>query len=154
MPHILIIEDYHDNRAMLELILQDAGYITASAGDGRSGVAAAHQLQPDLILMDLALPGLNGWDATRCLKAHPATQHIPVVAFTALVSQDDLARAQAVGCVAIIAKPFELDGLLAQVAAILAQQRQQTGEVGDVQAVGDSSTLTPPPAAGRRNTVQ
>ena len=155
MPHILVIEDYRDNRNLAELILQDAGYTTSSATDGLSGIAAALQLQPDLILMDLALPRLNGWEATRRLKAHPATQHIPIVAFTAHVSQDDLARARAVGCVAIIAKPFELDGLLAQLAAILAQRVQHPGASGDVQTVGGCRAFTSAPAdCGRHSARQ
>jgi CheY-like chemotaxis protein len=79
------------------------------------------QRQPDLILMDLALPVLNGWEATQRLKAHPATQHIPVVAFTAHVAQETIARAYAAGCVA---KPFEIEVLLRQLAAILAQHRR------------------------------
>jgi CheY-like chemotaxis protein len=124
MPHILVIEDYRDNRDVAELILRDAGYTVSSAGDGLSGIALAVQRQPDLILMDLALPVLNGWEATRRLKAHPVTQHIPVVAFTAHVAQDAIARAYAAGCIASVAKPFEIEGLLRQLAAILAQQRR------------------------------
>jgi two-component system cell cycle response regulator DivK len=124
MPHILVIEDYRDNRAVAELILRDAGYTVSSAGDGLSGIALAVQRQPDLILMDLALPVLNGWEATRRLKEHPATQHIPVVAFTAQLAQEAIARAHAAGCVAIVAKPFEIEVLLRQLVIILAQQRQ------------------------------
>ena len=124
MPHILVIDDYRDNRDVAELILRDAGYTVSSAGDGLRGIALAVQRQPDLILMDLALPVLNGWEATRRLKAHPATQHIPVLAFTAHVGQDALARAYAAGCIASVAKPFEIEILLSQLAAILAQHRR------------------------------
>ena len=124
MSHILIIEDYRDNRDVAELILHDAGYTVTSGSDGRRGIQLAIDLQPDLILMDLALPLLNGWEATRRLKANPATRHIPVVAFTAHVTQDDLARAHAAGCVAIVAKPFEINAFLAQIAAILTQSAQ------------------------------
>ena len=71
--------------------------------------------------MDLALPILNGWEATRYLKANPKTAHIPVIAFTAHVSEEDLDQAVASGCVAVIAKPFELTTLLSAVALVLAQ---------------------------------
>ena len=121
MAHILVIEDYRDNRDVAELILRDAGYSVSSAGDGLCGVQIALRCQPDLILMDLALPLLNGWEATQRLKANPRTRHIPVVAFTAHVTQEDLAYTLAVGCVAIIAKPFEINALLTQIASILAQ---------------------------------
>ena len=120
MPHILVIEDYRDNREVAKLILNDAGYRVTTAGDGLRGVQLAIQCHPDLVLMDLALPWLNGWEATQRLKATPATCSIPVVAFTAHVLPDDLARARAAGCSAVIAKPFEIDTLLSQIAALLA----------------------------------
>src|SRR5690349_12822767 len=76
MAHILIIEDDRDIRNVTEFILADAGYSVVSANNGQSGVELAASIQPNLILMDLALPGLNGWEATRQLKADTATQHI------------------------------------------------------------------------------
>ena len=120
MPHILVIEDYRDNREVAKLILNDAGYRVTTAGDGLRGVQIAIQCHPDLVLMDLALPWLNGWEATQRLKATPATRSIPVIAFTAHVLPDDLARARAAGCSAVIAKPFEIDTLLSQIATLLA----------------------------------
>lgn len=125
MPHILVIEDYRDNREVTELILSDAGYSVTTAGDGLRGVQMAIQCHPDLVLMDLSLPWLNGWEATQRLKATPATRSIPVVAFTAHVLPDDLARARAAGCSAVIAKPFEIDTLLTEIAAALAQPPRQ-----------------------------
>jgi two-component system cell cycle response regulator DivK len=125
MPHILVIEDYRDNREVTELILSDAGYSVTTADDGLRGVQMAVQCQPDLVLMDLALPRLNGWDATQRLKATPATRHIPVVAFTAHVLPDDLVRARAAGCSAVIVKPFEINTLLTEIAAVLAQPPRQ-----------------------------
>jgi two-component system, cell cycle response regulator DivK len=100
--------------------LNDAAYSVTTAGDGLRGIQLAIQCHPDLVLMDLALPWLNGWEATQRLKATPATRSIPVVAFTAHVLPDDLARARAAGCSAVIAKPFEIDTLLSQIAALLA----------------------------------
>jgi two-component system, cell cycle response regulator DivK len=119
MAHILIIEDYRDNRDVTKLILADAGHTVSSASDGVRGLYLAARDQPDLILMDLALPRLDGWTATRRLKTYPLTWHIPVVAFTAHVTQEDIARAGAAGCVAVITKPFEIDTLLTTVATVL-----------------------------------
>ncbi len=122
MAHILIIDDHRDIRALTELILLDAGHTVISAPDAVCGVQLAVYDQPDLILMDLALPCLDGWEATCRLKADPVTQHIPVVAFTVQITPDALARAGAAGCVTVIPKPFEIDHLLHEVAAVLAQQ--------------------------------
>ena len=123
MAYILLVEDTQDNRAIAELILRDAGHTVLSVADGESGMAAAAALHPDLILMDLALPLVDGWEATRRLKADPATRDIPVVAFTAHVLQEDADRAREAGCVAVIAKPFEIDTLLDQIDALVEQQR-------------------------------
>ena len=132
MAHILIIEDNRDNRDVTELVLADAGYTVVSAGDGLRGLEIALHAHPDLILMDLALPLLDGWEATCRLKTNPTTQHIPVVAFTAQVDQDALTRAVAAGCVAVIAKPFEIDTLLHDVEAVLIEHscRERQRAVG------------------------
>src|SRR5262245_9363337 len=123
MAYILLVEDTQDNRAIAELILREAGHTVLSVADGESGLAAAAALHPDLILMDLALPFVDGWEATRRLKADPATRDIPVVAFTAHVLREDAERAREAGCVAVIAKPFEIDSLLGQIEALVEQQR-------------------------------
>jgi CheY-like chemotaxis protein len=121
MAHILIIEDQRDNRDITELILAGYGHRVASASDAVRGLYLAARDQPDLILMDLALPQLDGWEATRRLKAYPLTRHIPVVALTAHVRQADRARAEAAGCVAVITKPFKIAVLLSTIAGVLAQ---------------------------------
>jgi two-component system cell cycle response regulator DivK len=123
MAYILLVEDTQDNRAIAELILREAGHTVLSVADGESGMAAAAALHPDLILMDLALPLVDGWEATRRLKADPATRDIPVVAFTAHVLQEDADRAREAGCVAVIAKPFEISTLLDQIDVLVEQQR-------------------------------
>ena len=123
MAYILLVEDTQDNRAIAELILREAGHTVLSVADGESGMAAAATQHPDLILMDLALPLVDGWEATRRLKADPATRDIPVVAFTAHVLQEDADRAREAGCVAVIAKPFEIDSLLGQIETLVEQQR-------------------------------
>jgi two-component system cell cycle response regulator DivK len=123
MAYILVVEDAQDNREIAEIILRDAGHTVLSVGDGQSGLAAAADLRPDLILMDLALPCVDGWEATRRLKADPYTRDIPVIAFTAHVLQEDAERAWAAGCSAVIRKPFEIDALLCQINALLHRQR-------------------------------
>lgn len=121
MAFILLIEDYPDTRDVTELILIDAGHTVLSARNGVQGVHLAAQAQPDLILMDLALPFLDGRAATRRLKANVATQHIPVVAFTAHVDEDTITAALASGCAAVITKPFEIETLLQEIAVVLAR---------------------------------
>ena len=121
MAHILIVEDAPDNRTIAELILQSAGHTVVSVGDGASAVCIAVSTRPDAILMDLSLPHLDGWEATRRLKANPATRDIPVIAFTAHILPSDLERARAAGCETVIAKPFEIDVFLAQIATLLDQ---------------------------------
>jgi len=123
MAYILLVEDTHDNRAIAEIILREAGHTVLSVADGASGLAAAAAVHPDLILMDLALPYVDGWEATRRIKADPATRNIPVIAFTAHVLQEDAERAREVGCAAVVAKPFEIDNLLGQIEALIDQQR-------------------------------
>src|SRR5919205_761036 len=112
MAYILVVEDAPDNRTVAELILRDAGHTVLSVGDGASGVLAARRARPDVILMDLSLPKLDGWEATRRLKSDPSTCDIPVIAFTAHALPSDIDRARAAGCAAVIAKPFEIDFFL------------------------------------------
>ncbi|MFL5801335.1 MAG: response regulator [Roseiflexaceae bacterium] len=122
MAYILLVEDTQDNREIAEIILRDAGHTVLSVADGASGMVAAVTAQPDLILMDLALPKIDGWEATRRIKANPATRDIPVIAFTAHVLQEEAERAHAAGCAAVIAKPFEIDILLRQIDTLIGQR--------------------------------
>jgi CheY-like chemotaxis protein len=119
MAYILVVEDAPDNRTVAELILRDAGHTVLSVGDGASGVLAARRARPDVILMDLSLPKLDGWEATRRLKADPSTRDIPVIAFTAHTLPADIYRAHAAGCAAVIAKPFEIDFFLQSIEALI-----------------------------------
>jgi len=121
MAHILVVEDARDNRTIAELILRSAGHTVVCVGDGASAVRAATSAHPDAILMDLSLPKLDGWEATRRLKADPATRDIPVIAFTAHTLPIDLERARAAGCDTVIAKPFEIDFFLHQIDVLLTQ---------------------------------
>lgn len=126
MAQILIVEDAPDNRTIAELILLDAGHTVTSVGDGASALNVAASLQPDVILMDLSLPRLDGWEATRRLKQNPATCTIPVIAFTAHALPNDLDRARAAGCDAVIAKPFEIDHFLKQIDQVIVQPLERS----------------------------
>jgi len=113
MRKILIIEDVEYNRDLLVQILEDA-YEVLTATDGASGIEAAARERPDLILMDLSLPGVDGWEATRRLKAQPETEAIPVIALTAHAMQGDEERARACGCDDYLTKPIDEDQLFAK----------------------------------------
>ncbi len=119
MPKILIVEDNEMNRDMLSRRLARRGYEVAIAVDGEQGLAMARAETPALILMDMSLPGLDGWEATRRLKATPATQRIPVIALTAHAMAGDREKAVAAGCDDFDTKPVDLDRLLAKIEALL-----------------------------------
>ncbi|WP_170610466.1 response regulator [Ruegeria arenilitoris] len=112
MAKILIVEDNDMNLDMLSRRLQRKGYQTVSARDGRAGVEQALSDKPDLILMDISLPVIDGWEATRKIKANPDTKTIPVVALTAHAMQSDRDKAMDAGCDDFYTKPIELPGLL------------------------------------------
>ena len=119
MPKILLVEDNEMNRDMLSRRLQRKGYAVACAVDGADGVAKARTEAPDLILMDMSLPVLDGWEATRQLKADAATRHIPVIALTAHAMANDEQSARAAGCDDFDTKPVELPRLLLKITALL-----------------------------------
>jgi two-component system cell cycle response regulator DivK len=116
---ILIVEDTEDNRQILRDLLTVAGFDLIEAHDGAAGVVAAGEHKPDLILMDFQLPVLDGYEATRRIKANPATRDIPVIAVTSYALSGDEAKAMEVGCSGYIAKPFSPRNLLAKVREFL-----------------------------------
>ncbi len=120
MSLILLVEDNEMNRDMLSRRLARKGYEIALAEDGAQGVAIATEKMPDLILMDMSLPVLDGWEATRLLKADAATARIPVIALTAHAMSEDRDRALAAGCDDYDTKPVELPRLLEKIEALLA----------------------------------
>ncbi len=122
MPKILIVEDNEENRDALSRRLQRRGFQVVMAFDGKLGVAAAKVELPDLILMDMNMPEVDGWEATKQVKADPVTAHIPVIALTAHAMAGDRDRAIAAGCVDYHTKPVELPKLLTQIEAILSQR--------------------------------
>ena len=116
MPKILYVEDNDDNLYMLTLRFEMLdGYEIISAGDGAEGVAKAAAEKPDLILMDLNLPVMDGWEATRRLKDDPATRHIPIIALTAHAMAGDRERALAAGTNDFDTKPVDFDRLLGKI---------------------------------------
>ncbi len=118
---ILLVEDNEDNRIVYSTILEYAGHHVVEAPDGETGVALARSERPDLILMDISIPLLDGWEATRILKADPDTRHIPIVALTAHALEEDREKAREVGCDGYIAKPAEPRVVLAEVQRFLAK---------------------------------
>ena len=119
MAKILLVEDNEMNRDMLSRRLARKGYEVALAVDGREGVAMAGSGAYDLILMDMSLPGLDGWEATRQIKATPETRAIPVVALTAHAMAGDREKALAAGCDDFDTKPVDLERLLGKIEALL-----------------------------------
>jgi len=119
MAKILLVEDNEMNRDMLSRRLQRRGYEVVLAIDGQSGVEMAQTEAPDLVLMDMSLPTLDGWEATRRLKADAATQHIPVIALTAHAMSGDREKALEAGCDDYDTKPVEFPRLLGKIEAQL-----------------------------------
>ena len=123
MTKILLVEDNEMNRDMLSRRLVRRGYEVVMAVDGEQGVAMAASESPALILMDMSLPGVDGWEATRQIKAAPATQDIPVIALTAHAMEGDREKALAAGVDDFDTKPVELERLLGKIEALLARAR-------------------------------
>jgi two-component system, cell cycle response regulator DivK len=121
MAKILLIEDNEMNRDMLSRRLVKRGYEVVVAVDGREGVDKARAEAPTLVLMDMSLPVLDGWEATRELRADPATRSIPVIALTAHAMAGDREKALAAGCDDFDTKPIELERLLGKIEALLAR---------------------------------
>ncbi len=119
MAKILLVEDNEMNRDMLSRRLERKGYAVILAADGEEGVQMAQNEAPDLILMDMGLPVLDGWQATRQLKSDAATRPIPVIALTAHAMAEDREQALAAGCDDYDTKPVELPRLLLKIEALL-----------------------------------
>lgn len=119
---ILLVEDVEDNRRIVRDLLTASGYQLLEAVDGAAGVAMAQQYVPDLILMDVQLPVMDGYEATRLIKGNPALKHVPIIAVTSYALSGDEARARAAGCDGYVAKPFSPRALLATVREHLAER--------------------------------
>jgi two-component system cell cycle response regulator DivK len=119
MATILVVEDNPDNMFLTVMLLQSAGYTVLSASDAEAGLTLARDTLPNLILMDIQLPGMDGLEATALLKRDAATRAIPVIALTALAMKGDEERIRAAGCDGYIAKPIGIQDFLATIAAQL-----------------------------------
>jgi two-component system cell cycle response regulator DivK len=119
MPRLLYVEDNEMNRDMLSRRLQRRGFEVLIAGDGEQGVTLAAAEKPDLILMDMSLPVLDGWEATRRIKASPATRLIPIIGLTAHAMATDRDKCLEAGCDDYDTKPVELERLLEKIERLL-----------------------------------
>lgn len=112
MASILVVEDNEANLRLVRFVLERGGHGVMHAASGEDGVRMAQEAQPDLVLVDIQLPGMDGLDATRLLKQDPSTAHIPVIALTAHAMKGDAERMRLAGCDSYLAKPFHYPDLL------------------------------------------
>jgi CheY-like chemotaxis protein len=129
---VLLVEDAADTREMYADYLRHCGFIVTTATNGTEALDAARLQAPDLILMDAAMPGVDGWRATKLLKSDPRTRDVPVLMLTAHVFPEHRAKAEEVGAEGFIAKPCMPDELAREVAAALQRWRNRTGDGGGV----------------------
>ncbi len=120
---ILLVEDNEMNRDMLSRRLSRKGYVVVIAEDGETALEIVSEENPDLILMDLSLPGMDGWEATRQLKAGEKTRHIPVIALTAHALSSDREKAMETGCDDYDTKPVDLERLLGKISNTLNESK-------------------------------
>lgn len=125
-PLVLIAEDFEDARELYRDYLEFSGFSVTTASNGREAIDVAIPQQPDLILMDASMPVLDGWQATRVLKADPRTRHIPVLALTAHAFDDARREAKNAGCDGFVTKPCLPDDLVTQIRAFLEGRKKKT----------------------------
>ena len=118
---ILVVEDQEDNRQILRDLLASSGFLMIEAHDGQQALAMARSQRPDLILMDIQLPVVDGYEATRSIKRDPELKHIPVIAVTSYALSGDEERAREAGCDAYVAKPYSTRHLLTKIGQFLEQ---------------------------------
>jgi len=133
---VLVVEDYQDAREMYSAYLQFSGYRVEEATNGLEAIEKAIELTPDIILMDLALPKVDGWEATKRLKSDPRTKHIPIVALTGHALAGFAEGAREAGCDAFVTKPCLPDALVAEIRRMLAKTRHQGGGKRDNESSG------------------
>lgn len=127
MARILVVEDNEMNMDVLTRFLRRDGHTVVAAGDGRQAIMAARNEAPDIILMDLSLPEMDGWEATRRIRNNPLTKHIPIIALTAHSSSADVKRAVEAGCDQYETKPLEYERLLKKVMGVLERSGKGPG---------------------------
>jgi two-component system, cell cycle response regulator DivK len=123
MPKILLVEDNEMNRDMLSRRLQKKGYTVVTAQDGEKGYSLARSEAPDLILMDISLPAMDGWEVTRLLKANASTRHIPIIALTAHAMVSDREKALSIGCDDYDTKPVDFARLSEKIESLLLEKK-------------------------------
>lgn len=133
---LLLVEDNEDNRIIYSTVLRHVGYEVVEALDGQQAIALARSVMPDLILMDISIPVIDGWEATRVLRQDPATRDIPIIALTAHALADDRERAQTVGFTSYLAKPVEPRAVVAEVQRWIGSGASQSGGAGTPPAAG------------------
>ncbi|MGD2069841.1 MAG: response regulator [Gemmatimonadota bacterium] len=116
---VLLVEDNEDNRVVYATMLEHHGYRVMETGNGEDAVRLAEEGKPDLILMDISMPGIDGWTATERIRANPSTRDIPVVAVTALALPEHRARAESVDCDGYLTKPCEPRRILQEVRSLI-----------------------------------
>jgi two-component system, cell cycle response regulator DivK len=129
-PLVLVVDDFEDNRAMYAVYLTYCGYEVAEAADGGEAVEVARERMPDAIVMDLSLPVMDGWEATRRLKADERTRHIPIIALTGHALAGHSRGAREAGCDAFLAKPCLPELLVDKVQELLSERARAAGENG------------------------
>ena len=112
---VLLVEDNEDNRIIYSTVLRHLGYHVVEALDGMQAIELTRSLRPDIVLMDISIPEIDGWEATRILRQDPATKDIPIIALTAHALADDRERATAIGFTSYLAKPVEPRAVVAEV---------------------------------------
>ena len=122
---VLIVDDYPDMRELLARVLEGLGYAVVLASHGKEGVEKAIAEKPNLILMDMMMPIMDGWEAARALRSHPETRKIPILAITALIRPHDLRTCLDAGCNSYIIKPFSFANLHSKIRGLLADTAQQ-----------------------------
>lgn len=130
-PLVLVVEDYQDAREMYAAYLQFSGFDVAEAGNGIEAIEKTQELLPDIVLMDLALPRMDGWEATRRLKNDPKTRHIPIVALTGHALAGHAEGAREAGCDAFVTKPCLPDALVTEIKRLLDAHRPNAENVKD-----------------------
>ena len=138
-PLVLVVEDYQDAREMYAAYLQFSGFEVAEAGNGIEAIEKTRALLPDIVLMDLALPRMDGWEATRRLKNDELTRHIPIVALTGHALAGHAEGAREAGCDAFVTKPCLPDALVAEIKRLLDQHRRKSENGADAGRVPKSS---------------
>ena len=127
-PLVLLAEDFEDARELYRDYLEFSGFSVMTANNGRDAIDRAVGAQPDIILMDASMPVLDGWQATRELKANPATKHIPILALTAHAFDDARREAKEVGCDGFVTKPCLPDDLVTRIRSFLGPAKAESGK--------------------------